>query len=84
MMTLRSDLKILYHLALRPIRGRDHAQRMEDFYRGQAEHYDRFPRAIAPRPRGAVPIDARPGRRRLGRSGRRNGGQPRVARRPNP
>jgi S-adenosylmethionine-diacylgycerolhomoserine-N-methlytransferase len=41
-MTLRSDLAILYHLALRPVRGSDHAQRMEDFYRGQAPHYDRF------------------------------------------
>ena len=41
-MTLRSDLKVLYHLALRPIRGRDHAQRMENFYQGQAEDYDRF------------------------------------------
>ncbi len=42
MTTLRSDLKILYHLALRPIRGRDHADRMENFYRGQAAHYDQF------------------------------------------
>jgi S-adenosylmethionine-diacylgycerolhomoserine-N-methlytransferase len=42
MTSLRSDLSVLYHLALRPIRGRDHAQRMEDFYHGQAEHYDRF------------------------------------------
>jgi S-adenosylmethionine-diacylgycerolhomoserine-N-methlytransferase len=42
MTMLASDLKVLYHLALRPVRGRDHAQRMEDFYRGQAEHYDRF------------------------------------------
>lgn len=41
-MTLRSDLKILYHLALRPLHGRDHAERMEDFYRGQAEYYDQF------------------------------------------
>ena len=48
MMTLRSDLKILYHLAFRPIRGRDHAQRMEDFYGGQAEDYDRFRERLLP------------------------------------
>ena len=48
MMTLRSDLKILYHLALRPVRGRDHAQRMEDFYRGQAGDYDQFRERLLP------------------------------------
>ncbi|MCR9294198.1 MAG: class I SAM-dependent methyltransferase [bacterium] len=37
-----SDLKILYHLALRPVRGKDHADRMENFYSGQAEAYDDF------------------------------------------
>jgi S-adenosylmethionine-diacylgycerolhomoserine-N-methlytransferase len=37
-----ADLKILYHLALRPVRGGDHAQRMENFYSGQAEGYDDF------------------------------------------
>lgn len=37
-----SDLKILYHLALRPVRGKDHAARMENFYSGQAEAYDDF------------------------------------------
>jgi S-adenosylmethionine-diacylgycerolhomoserine-N-methlytransferase len=36
------DLKILYHLALRPVRGDSHAQRMENFYSGQAEAYDDF------------------------------------------
>jgi len=41
-MNFRNDLKILYHLALRPVRGKDHAQRMEDFYSGQAEGYDDF------------------------------------------
>lgn len=41
-MSLASDLKVLYHLALRPVRGRDHAQRMENFYRGQAADYDHF------------------------------------------
>lgn len=37
-----SDLKILYHLTLKPIRGRDHAARLESFYSGQAEAYDDF------------------------------------------
>ncbi|RMF43815.1 MAG: class I SAM-dependent methyltransferase [Planctomycetota bacterium] len=41
-MSLLSDLKILYHLALRPVRGRDHSERMENFYAGQAEAYDDF------------------------------------------
>ena len=37
-----SDMKTLYHLALRPVRGKDHAARMESFYAGQAEGYDDF------------------------------------------
>ena len=41
-MSIRNDLKILYHLVLRPVRGKDHAQRMESFYAGQAEGYDDF------------------------------------------
>lgn len=41
-MSLFSDLKILYHLALRPVRGKDHAARMESFYSGQADAYDDF------------------------------------------
>ena len=36
------DLKTLYHLALAPIRGATHAERMENFYSGQAEAYDDF------------------------------------------
>ena len=41
-MGFASDLKILYHLALKPVRGKDHAARMENFYAGQAEAYDDF------------------------------------------
>jgi S-adenosylmethionine-diacylgycerolhomoserine-N-methlytransferase len=41
-MGLASDLRILYHLALKPVRGKDHAARMENFYAGQAEAYDDF------------------------------------------
>ena len=41
-MGLFSDLKVLYHLTMKPIRGKDHASRMESFYGGQAEAYDNF------------------------------------------
>jgi S-adenosylmethionine-diacylgycerolhomoserine-N-methlytransferase len=41
-MGLLSDLRILYHLTLKPVRGGCHAERMEAFYSGQAEHYDEF------------------------------------------
>jgi len=40
------DLKILYHLTLRPVRGGDHAARMESFYAGQADAYDDFRRRL--------------------------------------
>jgi S-adenosylmethionine-diacylgycerolhomoserine-N-methlytransferase len=41
-MGLLADLRILYHLALHPVRGTTHAQRLDNFYRGQAEGYDAF------------------------------------------
>ena len=41
-----SDLKVLYHLALKPVRGSSHAERMESFYGGQAEAYDDFRRRL--------------------------------------
>jgi S-adenosylmethionine-diacylgycerolhomoserine-N-methlytransferase len=41
-MSFASDMKILYHLALKPVRGKDHAARMENFYAGQADAYDDF------------------------------------------
>lgn len=37
-----ADLKILYHLTLRPVRGKSHAERMENFYGAQAKGYDDF------------------------------------------
>ena len=37
-----SDIKILYHMVARPVRGKTHASRMENFYGGQAEDYDNF------------------------------------------
>jgi S-adenosylmethionine-diacylgycerolhomoserine-N-methlytransferase len=45
-MGFASDLRILYHLALKPVRGKDHAARMENFYSGQAEAYDDFRRRL--------------------------------------
>ena len=41
-MGLLADLRILYHLTLKPVRGKDHASRMESFYSGQAGAYDDF------------------------------------------
>jgi S-adenosylmethionine-diacylgycerolhomoserine-N-methlytransferase len=41
-MSLAQDLKILYHLALAPVRGQTHQERLESFYAGQAQHYDAF------------------------------------------
>ncbi len=41
-MAWASDLRVLYHLLLKPVRGADHAARMESFYAGQAETYDGF------------------------------------------
>ena len=41
-MALLADLRVLYHLVLKPVRGENHAARMESFYSGQAEAYDDF------------------------------------------
>ena len=40
------DMKILYHMLLKPVRGDSHAQRMESFYGDQAEGYDEFRRRL--------------------------------------
>ena len=48
MKTLVADLKTLYHLLLKPARGKDHAERMESFYAGQADAYDSFRRRLLP------------------------------------
>ena len=45
-MAFFSDMKILYHMLLKPVRGDSHAQRMESFYGGQAEAYDDFRRRL--------------------------------------
>ncbi len=41
-MSLVSDLKTLYHLAVAPIHGADHRERLDSFYAGQAAGYDAF------------------------------------------
>lgn len=41
-MALLNDLKILYHMAVSSNRGRSHAERLEGFYKHQAEGYDDF------------------------------------------
>lgn len=41
-MSLWSDLKVLYHLTLSPVRGKSHQDRLESFYGGQAQEYDQF------------------------------------------
>lgn len=41
-MSLRSDLKILFHMIFRHGKGASHAERLDDFYSGQAEGYDDF------------------------------------------
>ncbi len=41
-MAFFADMKILYHMLVKPVRGDDHAERMESFYGGQAGAYDDF------------------------------------------
>jgi S-adenosylmethionine-diacylgycerolhomoserine-N-methlytransferase len=45
-MSFLADLKTLYQVTMRPIRGGDHGSRMENFYGGQAEAYDEFRRKM--------------------------------------
>jgi S-adenosylmethionine-diacylgycerolhomoserine-N-methlytransferase len=47
-MSILSDVRTLYHLALTPIRGQTHADRLESFYRRQATSYDAFRRRLLP------------------------------------
>ena len=47
-MGLVSDLRILYHLAFKPVCGADHAARLDSFYAGQAEDYDAFRARLLP------------------------------------
>lgn len=41
-MSLLTDLRNIYHLTIKSVRGVNHAERMENFYASQAEIYDDF------------------------------------------
>ncbi len=41
-MSIIKDFQVIYHLLLKPVRGKNHAERMENFYQGQADAYDDF------------------------------------------
>ena len=41
-MSLAGDLRILYHMVVGRTRGANHAERLDNFYRGQAAGYDDF------------------------------------------
>ena len=41
-MGLSTDVRMLYHFLFKPIRGRNHAARLESFYADQAEGYDDY------------------------------------------
>lgn len=66
-MGLWSDIKVLYHLAFKKVRGKTHAQRMENFYGGQADDYDDFRKrllcgredmlGLIPKPKNGVMVD---------------------------
>ncbi|MGL4593712.1 MAG: class I SAM-dependent methyltransferase [Thermoguttaceae bacterium] len=45
-MGILGDLKVIYHMAVRPVRGKNHAERMDSFYSGQANDYDDFRRRL--------------------------------------
>lgn len=47
-MSIAADMKVLYRLAVTPIRGTTHAARLESFYRGQAAEYDSFRQRLLP------------------------------------
>lgn len=66
-MAFSSDLKILYHMLFTRGRGKDHAERLDNFYSGQAEGYDDFRKRLlkgrqemmqaVPVPEGGVWVD---------------------------
>ena len=66
-MSFIADMKILYHMLAKPVRGDSHAQRMESFYGGQAKNYDDFRKRLLrgreelwqqiPKPEGGIWVD---------------------------
>lgn len=47
-MSFVTDLRVLYHLVLKPVRGTTHAERLESFYSQQAGDYDAFRKKLLP------------------------------------
>lgn len=47
-MSTIADLRTLYRLTVAPVRGQNHAERMESFYRQQASDYDTFRERLLP------------------------------------
>ena len=45
-MSVLSDLRVLYHMVARPVKGESHAERLDSFYSGQSEDYDAFRRRL--------------------------------------
>lgn len=66
-MAFFSDMKVLYHMLVKPVRGDNHAERMESFYGGQASAYDDFRKRLLkgreelweaiPRPKDGIWVD---------------------------
>ena len=75
-MSFAQDLKILYHLALSPVRGRTHEERLESFYAGQADHYDEFRKRLLHGRKELYEPHSHSRRRRLGGNGGRHRLQP--------
>jgi len=65
-MGLLTELRTLYHLTCTRTRGHSHAERLESFYRGQADGYDAFRRRLLHgREEMMAGLDVRPGARLL-------------------
>jgi S-adenosylmethionine-diacylgycerolhomoserine-N-methlytransferase len=65
-MSLLTELRTLYHLTCTRARGHSHAERLESFYRGQADGYDAFRRRLLHgREEMMAGLDIRPGERLL-------------------
>lgn len=45
-MSFFGDIRVIYNMVLRPVRGDSHAQRMDSFYKNQAQDYDDFRRRL--------------------------------------
>src|SRR5262245_48797574 len=66
-MSLSSDLRVLFHMVLSPIRGKSHQERLESFYSKQAKDYDSYRKHLlkgrqemyeaVPTPTGGVWLD---------------------------